>query len=69
MADYYCCYLDLEDHIQARELMDASSDREAMDRAKKYLDTHPTLRGIEIWLGERQVTKLQQAASVHFFRP
>lgn len=61
MALYHSCLIDGDGHVGPREELNAESDREAMDNAKKYLVRHPEIPGVEVWLGDRLIVKLRQS--------
>ena len=60
MAGYQFCFFDRDDRIGSRMTLDAGSDREAMDKAKKYLAEHPNVSGVEVLLGERRIARLSR---------
>lgn len=61
MALYHRCLIDGDGHVGPREDLNAESDREAMDNAKKHLIQHPEIPGVEVWLGDRLIVKLRQS--------
>jgi hypothetical protein len=64
MADYYCYLLDCSGHVKAREILSAITDEDAMQQATQFLQNHPSIPGVEVWLGERRVKQLEQTASM-----
>jgi hypothetical protein len=63
MAHYYLYLLDAAGHIKAREILTASDDGEAVNKAKAYLREHTSVPGVEVWLGDRRIEALQQHAA------
>jgi hypothetical protein len=63
MAHYYLYLLDQEQHIKAREILSAGTETEAVAKAEAYLREHTAIPGVELWLGERLIKTLQQAAA------
>lgn len=63
MAYYYCYLLDHSSHVKAREILLAITDDDAIEQAARFLQNHPLIPGVEIWLGERRVEQLEQSAS------
>ena len=62
MALYSCYILGEDGHIRAREIMDCRSDDQALDSAREFLGAHPEIPAVEIWLEERRIKRLAQAA-------
>jgi hypothetical protein len=64
MAHYYLYLLDVEGHIKAREILTSTTDAEAVGRTEKYLRQHASVPAVELWLGQRRVTTLQQSEAI-----
>lgn len=52
VAGYQFYLVDREDHVASRETVNTVSDREAPDKARKYVAEHPAVLGAEVLLGE-----------------
>lgn len=63
MVYYYLYILDQEQHIKAREILSADTEAEAVAKAEAYLRGHTSVPGVQLWLGDRQITTLQRAAA------
>jgi hypothetical protein len=55
MDIFRCYFLDAQDHISAREDIEADTLAAAIDRALAMLKSRPHHRSIEIWQGARRV--------------
>ena len=65
----YCCHvLDQEGQVSARETLEGSNDNEVLGRANGYLEQHPSIRAVEIWLEDRYVGKLHQPVALGSLR-
>ena len=56
MADYRAYTLGTDDHFLGFEALICADDLEAIDKAKRLVDGHD----IELWSGERFVTRLER---------
>ena len=55
MALYRCHFLNVLDHIEAHEEIDASSLIDAIDRANAMLDHRSHHSAVEVWAGSRWI--------------
>jgi hypothetical protein len=62
MAHYYCYLLDRSGHVKAREILLAITDDDAIEQATRFLQDHPSIPGVEVWLEKRRVEQLEQSA-------
>ena len=63
MAHYYSYLLDHSGHVKAREILLAITDDDAIEKATRFLQDHPLIPGVEVWLEKRRVEQLEQSAS------
>jgi hypothetical protein len=64
MAHYYLYLLDVHGHIKAREILTTDSDADAVGRSENYLRQHESIPAVELWLGERRVTRIKQTEAL-----
>jgi hypothetical protein len=55
--------LNEQGYIKAREILTADVAAEAVAQAEAYLRNRPTVPGVELWHGERQVKTLRQTTA------
>jgi hypothetical protein len=63
MAHYRCYFIGGDDHIlEPPSIIDAPSDEAATQEAQRLCDAHASCISVDVWCGERHVTKLKRAA-------
>jgi hypothetical protein len=55
MPSYHCYFLDEDEHIKAREDIEAEKLRDAMEQALLMLKARPQHSKVELWEGARRV--------------
>ena len=63
MTQYHLYLLNEHGYINAREILTADSDADAVTKAEVYLRNHQAVPGVELWLGERQIKSLRQTTA------
>ena len=55
MPSYRCYFLDADEHIKAREDIEAEKLRDAIEQALLMLKARPQHKTVEVWEGARRV--------------
>ena len=63
MPSYRCYFLDDEDHIKARTVIEADALSYAIDGAFELLSVLPEFRAVEIWQGTKRLYPQRQGVT------